>query len=145
MFFFLMIRRPPRSTLFPYTTLFRSPLQFATQLAIPLGRPTLRAPASARAEHEELAQAARRQPAADFRFCLRRDLHRKSARRFARARSFCQSQVLLHDVPGRASSALRIENRSNAFPCRVPVEADAPRRAGERCENSRFIQALKID
>src|SRR5256886_15125862 len=29
-FFFLMIRRPPRSTLFPYTTLFRSPL---------LGRP----------------------------------------------------------------------------------------------------------
>src|SRR3712207_7557067 len=26
-FFFLMIRRPPRSTLFPYTTLFRSHLQ----------------------------------------------------------------------------------------------------------------------
>src|SRR5256885_17033143 len=25
-FFFLMIRRPPRSTLFPYTTLFRSRL-----------------------------------------------------------------------------------------------------------------------
>src|SRR5438445_12361330 len=25
-FFFLSIRRPPRSTLFPYTTLFRSPL-----------------------------------------------------------------------------------------------------------------------
>ena len=28
LFFFLMIRRPPRSTLFPYTTLFRSLLQF---------------------------------------------------------------------------------------------------------------------
>src|SRR3712207_7252566 len=27
MFFFLMIRRPPRSTLFPYTTLFRSTLE----------------------------------------------------------------------------------------------------------------------
>src|SRR3712207_8010310 len=27
MCFFLMIRRPPRSTLFPYTTLFRSALQ----------------------------------------------------------------------------------------------------------------------
>src|SRR3712207_8937191 len=27
MFFFLMIRRPPRSTLFPYTTLFRSPVE----------------------------------------------------------------------------------------------------------------------
>src|SRR5687767_15576918 len=26
LFFFLMIRRPPRSTLFPYTTLFRSTL-----------------------------------------------------------------------------------------------------------------------
>src|ERR1039457_6357732 len=26
--FFLMIRRPPRSTLFPYTTLFRSAIQF---------------------------------------------------------------------------------------------------------------------
>src|SRR3989442_3840696 len=28
-FFFLMIRRPPRSTLFPYTTLFRSSLATA--------------------------------------------------------------------------------------------------------------------
>src|SRR3712207_9092303 len=28
-----MIRRPPRSTLFPYTTLFRSPGQLAAQLA----------------------------------------------------------------------------------------------------------------
>src|SRR5260370_26846291 len=28
-FFFLMIRRPPRSTLFPYTTLFRSRLALA--------------------------------------------------------------------------------------------------------------------
>src|SRR5256885_17056665 len=28
-FFFLMIRRPPRSTLFPYTTLFRSGLLLA--------------------------------------------------------------------------------------------------------------------
>src|SRR5438034_5336680 len=26
-FFFLMLRRPPRSTLFPYTTLFRSDLE----------------------------------------------------------------------------------------------------------------------
>src|SRR5437764_3348100 len=31
MFFFLMIRRPPRSTLFPYTTLFRSPHIDATE------------------------------------------------------------------------------------------------------------------
>src|SRR5258705_6829157 len=31
-FFFLMIRRPPRSTLFPYTTLFRSLLRNAVAL-----------------------------------------------------------------------------------------------------------------
>src|SRR2546427_5024586 len=35
-FFFLMIRRPPRSTLFPYTTLFRSQSQ---RLASPQGNP----------------------------------------------------------------------------------------------------------
>src|SRR5277367_6879250 len=29
-FFFLMIRRPPRSTLFPYTTLFRSACSWST-------------------------------------------------------------------------------------------------------------------
>src|SRR2546430_8854054 len=29
LFFFLMIRRPPRSTLFPYTTLFRSQPPFS--------------------------------------------------------------------------------------------------------------------
>src|SRR3712207_8518810 len=35
-FFFLMIRRPPRSTLFPYTTLFRSNDQEATKPAFEL-------------------------------------------------------------------------------------------------------------
>src|SRR2546421_12040130 len=30
LFFFLMIRRPPRSTLFPYTTLFRSLFPYTT-------------------------------------------------------------------------------------------------------------------
>src|SRR5687768_18296448 len=30
-FFFLMIRRPPRSTLFPYTTLFRSRRPFGSK------------------------------------------------------------------------------------------------------------------
>src|SRR6266550_5027241 len=33
-FFFLMIRRPPRSTLFPYTTLFRSIRDQAPQRAV---------------------------------------------------------------------------------------------------------------
>src|SRR2546430_4805001 len=36
-FFFLMIRRPPRSTLFPYTTLFRSRALFAAPASDPWG------------------------------------------------------------------------------------------------------------
>src|SRR5256885_4850783 len=41
-FFFLMIRRPPRSTLFPYTTLFRSrhPAPDATARAVARARAT---------------------------------------------------------------------------------------------------------
>src|SRR5258708_15511712 len=34
LFFFLMIRRPPRSTLFPYTTLFRSSRHLARKLSL---------------------------------------------------------------------------------------------------------------
>src|SRR2546430_17679600 len=54
-FFFLMIRRPPRSTLFPYTTLFRSRcahsparsrVRFCTSRRGRGGRPNNRAPAS---------------------------------------------------------------------------------------------------
>src|SRR3712207_6947351 len=41
LFFFLMIRRPPRSTLFPYTTLFRSA---NTRLFIDPIRPLRRLP-----------------------------------------------------------------------------------------------------
>src|SRR5437588_7502689 len=38
-FFFLMIRRPPRSTLFPYTTLFRSTPEDIARLSISAARP----------------------------------------------------------------------------------------------------------
>src|SRR3712207_7076972 len=37
MFFFLMIRRPPRSTLFPYTTLFRSNVSTVAAAAEQMG------------------------------------------------------------------------------------------------------------
>src|SRR2546422_4455152 len=44
-FFFLMIRRPPRSTLFPYTTLFRSHLPLrGGGPALLLGRDPARRP-----------------------------------------------------------------------------------------------------
>src|SRR3712207_9114987 len=40
LFFFLMIRRPPRSTLFPYTTLFRSGSRVTHIFAFPASSPT---------------------------------------------------------------------------------------------------------
>src|SRR3712207_7218654 len=43
-FFFLMIRRPPRSTLFPYTTLFRSAPTGARSAAPSPGGAARRAP-----------------------------------------------------------------------------------------------------
>src|ERR1019366_3501830 len=43
-FFFLMIRRPPRSTLFPYTTLFRSLHQSLKSIMVQSGSSTTRTP-----------------------------------------------------------------------------------------------------
>src|SRR5256885_6443342 len=49
-----MIRRPPRSTLFPYTTLFRSQQVVAPTMDLPLGDLDLRArPAPERERSEE--------------------------------------------------------------------------------------------
>src|SRR5438309_9614247 len=48
-FFFLMIRRPPRSTLFPYTTLFRSPytsIEDTTSVSRPTSDGAMRAVAN---------------------------------------------------------------------------------------------------
>src|SRR5438552_5400041 len=56
-FFFLMLRRPPRSTLFPYTTLFRSsPAPGQADHAAPCetnGRPGTDADAGGRGRSEE--------------------------------------------------------------------------------------------
>src|SRR2546429_6331452 len=56
-FFFLMIRRPPRSTLFPYTTLFRSG-QFLEQDLLH-GQPRSGGVAVARQEHQTRVEPAR--------------------------------------------------------------------------------------
>src|SRR5438270_11187941 len=66
-FFFLIIRRPPRSTLFPYTTLFRSavvgtcraatPLAAGSMLAMPLGPTTSRPPGARSEEHTSELQS----------------------------------------------------------------------------------------
>src|SRR3712207_8938632 len=47
-FFFLMIRRPPRSTLFPYTTLFRSPADGYVRRSSDPGAPPPDTPESTR-------------------------------------------------------------------------------------------------
>src|SRR2546425_7882471 len=55
-FFFLMIRRPPRSTLFPYTTLFRSILRMRAMASTTL---TLRAPLASRLREAKGARSVR--------------------------------------------------------------------------------------
>src|SRR6202522_4754553 len=59
-FFFLMIRRPPRSTLFPYTTLFRSMMSAClpgVSEPIEVSSPAARAPRSE--EHTSELQSRR--------------------------------------------------------------------------------------
>src|SRR3712207_9297952 len=67
-FFFLMIRRPPRSTLFPYTTLFRS-----RQRPRPSARPPTTA---ARVVRARVRAARRRRP----RSCIPPRTSRRAAR-----------------------------------------------------------------
>src|SRR5689334_25056288 len=76
-FFFLMIRRPPRSTLFPYTTLFRS-------------RPTTSRPDRARGRGLAVASLGRRSGAGPAR-------HPGDGR----------SRPHLHDIPGTAARSPR--------------------------------------
>src|SRR5690606_2427653 len=67
-FFFLMIPRPPRSTLFPYTTLFRSPIVSRTRahdvrIALPHRPPRLPPGARQHAPSPASALADPRRPA----------------------------------------------------------------------------------
>src|SRR2546426_9612357 len=77
LFFFLMIRRPPRSTLFPYTTLFRS----LDQRVVPRldERQHRRAVLGRRLEQRQVAQSRERQVqrARDRRRGERQHVHRE--------------------------------------------------------------------
>src|SRR5947208_9122305 len=55
-FFFLMIRRPPRSTLFPYTTLFRSPGASESGTSEPAPAPRAPTPGSAPRSEEHTSE-----------------------------------------------------------------------------------------
>src|SRR5256885_6532904 len=76
LFFFLMIRRPPRSTLFPYTTLFRSHLLNgvvgAERDGIPAAAPVLGG------DQDDAIRGAR--PVNRTGRCVLQDLDRKSTR-----------------------------------------------------------------
>src|SRR3712207_9468581 len=73
-----MIRRPPRSTLFPYTTLFRSPVGTYQQFAYNLGQTVLRSESESHflpadwPTFSQLDAWARLDPAPLFRSALRR-------------------------------------------------------------------------
>src|SRR3712207_7311573 len=85
-FFFLMIRRPPRSTLFPYTTLFRSR---ATGSAAPAAATAARrSPGPARPGAAPTRGCARRAPP-----CLLLD--RKSTRPELQSRQYLVCRLLL--------------------------------------------------
>src|SRR5687767_15811093 len=56
-FFFLMIRRPPRSTLFPYTTLFRSWIAAACVLELVVGFASARSGLERSEEHTSELQS----------------------------------------------------------------------------------------
>src|SRR6266545_6281081 len=85
-FFFLMIRRPPRSTLFPYTTLFRSKKARTRATGSPAPRMSLRRPSQAAPKHST-APITRKRKARDSVFPvgsagappLERAIHRTTA------------------------------------------------------------------
>src|SRR5256885_8735797 len=58
LFFFLMIRRPPRSTLFPYTTLFRSTRVIADALHTGAGGKLAAVARSGRERHQQRKEPA---------------------------------------------------------------------------------------
>src|SRR3712207_7518784 len=104
-FFFLMIRRPPRSTLFPYTTLFRSRL------------------GAHGAEADHRGRVAR----------ARADLHRRGAPGRARARPGGRrprhgdrKSTRLNSSHANISYAVFCLKKNHATPSRTPTRATPP-------------------
>src|SRR2546430_10409036 len=90
-FFFLMIRRPPRSTLFPYTTLFRSPswwLQWWGRATVPRRRRPDRKSTRLNSSHSQISYAV---------FCLKK-----------KKNNFVISSLLVTDLPRLVDAAHRI-------------------------------------
>src|SRR5258707_7518412 len=98
--FFLMIRRPPRSTLFPYTTLFRSPAR--------------RCDPARRARHTHRHVCRRKksaEPCADC--CVRSEEHTSElqSRQYLVCRLLLEKKITVRRQ-GRQRVGLRIPDRS---------------------------------
>src|SRR2546430_6990489 len=98
--FFLMIRRPPRSTLFPYTTLFRSH-GCGSPAGVSARRPASRAPAGPdrkstrlNSSHSQISYAV---------FCLKK----KKKTKLTGSYDDPSDQTVLYDGHGRESSVRR--------------------------------------
>src|SRR5260221_6903254 len=124
-----MIRRPPRSTLFPYTTLFRSVRQ---QMARPLsGRGPVSQPAS-RAKPGRFLARWRAEPGAGGRWAgiaARRDPQNPGGQ----ARPY---RRLHHRVPGVAAAAAMFPGRPDYRPDLARLAVGVGARA-ERCGDDR--------
>src|SRR5260221_6660933 len=83
LFFFLMIRRPPRSTLFPYTTLFRSflfsPEGFCTRITRTLAPALHPAPHDAQVSDRKSTRLNSSHTVISYAvFCLKKKYQRRS-------------------------------------------------------------------
>src|SRR2546430_8694611 len=106
-FFFLMIRRPPRSTLFPYTTLFRSARPFPPRIGTPREPwsevPTPRDRKSTRlnSSHSQISYAV---------FCLKKKKHSPTCYRPANQPR--ERQGRKHASPRLAHPQTRVNRRT---------------------------------
>src|SRR5438067_6592062 len=100
-----MIRRPPRSTLFPYTTLFRSPLQSGSGLLQAEGHPHRCAGGDLRAGDRKSTRLNSSHVSISYAvFCLKK---KKKKNKPAQ-----QRQPVTYSVPRRESDPLPTEQHS---------------------------------
>src|ERR1044071_10290483 len=88
LFFFLMIRRPPRSTLFPYTTLFRSLATAFRRFGMPILVLATLAVSVCRSE-EHTSELQSRVDISYAVFCLKKPKDRRTEIRADLNRQFC--------------------------------------------------------
>src|SRR5260370_1153891 len=132
-----MIRRPPRSTLFPYTTLFRSSASHATSLLFFRG--TVRCPPAQRNRSEEHTSELQSHLNLVCRLLLekkksRRDHTEPNARRVARARTRPVEKngepgvvaARSHRQPRPPSPSLRLQFHLTLRPFALPLTPPPP-------------------